>query len=480
MSHSGFDSPLRGVYDLDDQSALFRCNGMVQSIHARLSSCESILTQQTPPPQPGILLKWLTPGIGVKRWVLILLAGAVLLGLSLAALIVELYRTNPSLLWSHLLQLFRIPLWLAGGLAFFAGIALVLISVIRINMAILRPLDLEGSAVITAMMDHRRGQRGPKIVAVGGGTGTSTLLRGLKAHTSNLTAVVTVADDGGSSGRLRRDLGVLPPGDFRNNIAALARDEGLMAQLFQYRFGEGGLEGHSFGNLFITAMSAITGSFEQALIESSRVLNIRGKVLPSTLADITLMANLRESQASTTRRVVGESAIPEVVGIIEQVFLQPDDAPAYPGSVQAILSADLIVLGPGSLFTSILPNLLVPGVAQAIRSSKALKVYVCNVATQHGETENFTVTDHIRAIERHVGSGLFDIVLVNSQFPKLAPDANFQYVQVGEVGENGTGATFRVQGAPLVDGRRPWRHSSERLAQAILRILEESGRYTPE
>lgn len=429
--------------------------------------------------QPGTLLKWLTPGIGVKRWVLILLAGAALLGLSLAVLIVELYRTNPSLLWSHLLQLFQIPLWLVGGLVFVAGLTLVVISVIRINLAILRPLDLEGSAVIDAMMDHRRGQRGPKIVAIGGGTGTSTLLRGLKAHTANLTAVVTVADDGGSSGRLRRDLGVLPPGDFRNNIAALARDEGLMTQLFQYRFGEGGLEGHSFGNLFITAMSNVTGSFEQALIESSRVLNIRGKVLPSTLSDVILMADLREAQADTTRRIVGESAIPESVGAIERIFLQPDDAPAYPDAVQAILSADLVVLGPGSLFTSILPNLLVHGITQAIRSTKALRVYVCNVATQHGETENFTVVDHVRAIERHVGPGLYDLVLVNNEFPKLAPDANFQYVQVGEAGGDGAGASFRVQGAPLVDNRRPWRHHSDRLAQAIMKILEDSGRLVP-
>lgn len=427
--------------------------------------------------QPSSLLKWLTPGIGVKRWVIMLLVGAGLMGIALAMLIVEFYRARPSLLWSHILQLAQIPLWLGGILLGLSGFALVIISVIRINQVLLLPFDLDGDELIEAIMEHRRGKRGPKIVAIGGGTGTSTLLRGLKAHTTNLTAVVTVADDGGSSGRLRRDLGVLPPGDFRNNIAALARDEGLMTQLFQYRFGEGGLEGHSFGNLFITALSSVTGSFEQALVESSRVLNIKGKVLPSTLKDVTLVADLRETEANTTRRVVGESAIPEGVGTIERVFLQPDDAPAYPDAVQAILSADLIILGPGSLFTSILPNLLVRGIAEAIRSSRALKVYVCNVATQHGETENFTVVDHVRAIEHHVGKGLFDIVLANNDIRPLPQDANFAYVTLGNRSGNGSVPTFRIHEAPLVDERRPWRHQSERLAQAIVKLLEESGRY---
>jgi len=427
-------------------------------------------------PRPRTLLKWLTPGIGVKRWVGILLVGASLLGSALALLVVEFYRAHPPLLWSHLLQLARVPLWLLGLVAGIAGTACVLLATLRINQAILRPLAVKGPHIIDAMVEHQRGQRGPKIAAIGGGTGMPTLLRGLKAYTANLTAIVTVADDGGSSGRLRRDLGVLPPGDFRNNIAALARDEGLMAQLFQYRFGEGGLEGHSFGNLFITALSAVTGSFEQALIESSRVLLIRGQVLPSTLANVTLMADWREVEADVTRRVAGESAIPEVAGAIQRVFLQPEDVPAYPEAVKAILAADLIVLGPGSLFTSLLPNLLVPGIAEAVRSSSALKVYVCNVATQRGETENFTVADHVRVIEQHVGKGLFDVVLVNNAFPPLAPGSNFQYVELGDGGKNGVELNFRIYPAPLVDERRPWRHDSERLAQAVIQLLDESGR----
>lgn len=430
----------------------------------------------TQAPNPRTLIKWLTPGIGVKRWIALLLVGAGLFGLSIGLGIVEFYRARPDLLWSHYLAIANAPLWFWGTLAGVAGLALVALALLKLSQSILRPLDLGSREVIEAMVERHRGQRGPKVVAIGGGTGMPTVLHGMKAHTSNLTAVVTVADDGGSSGKLRRDLGVLPPGDFRNNIAALARDEGLMTQLFQYRFGEGGLEGHSFGNLFITALANVTGSFEQALVESSRVLVIRGKVLPSTLTDVTLMADLREPESTSTRRVTGESAIPELIGSIERVFLQPDDAPAYPEAIQSILAADLIVIGPGSLFTSILPNLLVQGITDAIRSSSALKVYICNVATQRGETEGFTVEDHIQAIERHVGRGLFDVVLINDYLPALPPDTNFAYVRRGNGSGKGLDPTLRIHGAPLVDNRRPWRHNSDLLAKAIMELLQESGR----
>lgn len=436
----------------------------------------------TQAPSPRKLLKWLTPGIGVKRWIALLLVGAALFGLSFGLGIVEFYRARPDLLWSHMLAIANAPLWFWGVLTGAAGLILVALALLKISQSILRPLDLGSSELIDAMVERQRGQRGPRVVAIGGGTGMPTVLRGMKVHTSNLTAIVTVADDGGSSGKLRRDLGVLPPGDFRNNIAALARDEALMTQLFQYRFGEGGLEGHSFGNLFITALANVTGSFEQALVESSRVLVIRGKVLPSTLTDVTLMADLREPESTSTRRVTGESAIPEMVGSIERVFLQPDDAPAYPEAIQAILAADLIVIGPGSLFTSILPNLLVQGITNAIRSSTALKVFICNVATQSGETEGFTVEDHIRAVEQHVGRGLFDIALINNYLPELPPDTNFSYVRSENDArrENGRGKAvdpaLRIHGAPLVDNRRPWRHNSDLLAKAIMDLLHESDR----
>lgn len=419
------------------------------------------------------LLKWLTPGIGVKRWMGVLFLGITALALAFALVLLAFFRANPIPPLEFILTLGGTSLWVRAGLAAAFGVALVILAVIRINRAILQPLDVGSDALIDAIMEHRQRGRGPKVVAIGGGTGLPVLLRGLKAHTSNLTAIVTVADDGGSSGRLRRDLGVPPPGDFRNNIAALARDEALMTQLFQYRFGEGGLEGHSFGNLFITALTAVTGSFEQALIESSRVLAVRGQVLPSTLSNVTLMADLREAAGSGTRRVTGESVIPTASGMIMHAFLEPENAPAYPEAVQAILSAEVIVLGPGSLFTSILPNLLVKGIAEAVRHSKALKVYVCNVATQHGETDNFSVADHVRAIEQHAGKHLFDVVLVNDEFPPLDEDANFRYVRLEH--NNGiAGMGLRVKTAPLVDIRRPWRHESKRLAQAVVELFEET------
>ncbi len=417
---------------------------------------------------PQVWLKLLTPGIGVKRWVIVFFGGVTLLGLGLAMLMVELYRAQPRSSWIHALTLDSLPLALRLTIAAALGLGAVGVGLFMMNRSILAPLAVQGPELIETLVAYQRGQRGPKIVAIGGGTGLPALLRGLKNETANLTAIVTVADDGGSSGRLRRDLGVLPPGDFRNNIAALARDEGLMTQLFQYRFGEGGLEGHSFGNLFITAMGAVTGSFEAGLAESSRVLAIKGQVLPSTLSDVTLVADLKHG-GNGRKRVEGESAIPETVGTIERVFLQPDDAPAYPEAVKAILAADLIVLGPGSLFTSILPNLLVRGLTQAIRTSKALKIYVCNVATQRGETEGYTVGDHVRVIEKHVGEQLLDIVLINDHFPALAQDVNFTYVRLEDSPDKGL--QKRIRTAPLADSLQPWRHNSEELAKAIMRLL---------
>lgn len=413
-------------------------------------------------------LKLLTPGIGVKRWVALLLAGAAIVGFGIALIILSIYQTHPLAPGYGLLTLGGAPRWLRIALALATGTALIVLAITRLSRLFLEPLKVSAPDLIEAMVEHRQRQRGPEIVAIGGGTGLPTLLRGLKAYTANLTAIVTVADDGGSSGRLRRDLGVLPPGDFRNNLAALARDEDLMTHLFQYRFGEGGLEGHSFGNLFITALSGITGSFEQALVESSRVLAIRGRVLPSTLADVTLVADLREEQI--TRRVEGESVIPEAVGTIERVYLRPEDAPAYPGAVSAILNADLVVLGPGSLFTSILPNLLVRGIADALRATRAVRVYVCNVATQHGETEGFDVLDHVRAIERQTGPGVLDVVLANDHFPPLDADANFEYVRLP--GSNGSDPGVRLVTASLIDDQRHWRHHPERLARAVVNVLE--------
>jgi uncharacterized cofD-like protein len=324
---------------------------------------------------------------------------------------------------------------------------------------------------------QRKRKQGPKVVALGGGTGLSALLKGLKTYTDHITAIVTVADDGGSSGKLRRELGVLPPGDFRNCIAALADDEALTTQLFQYRFPtphrdadtEHTLDGHSFGNLFITAMANVTGSFEKALVESGRVLAIRGQILPSTLEDVTLCADLVD-EAAAIRRVAGESAIPEARLPIERVYLEPANVPAYPPALRAILDADLVIIGPGSLFTSVLPNLLVDEITDAIRASNALKIYVCNVATQPGETDGFDLSDHVQALERHVGSDLFAFVLANESLDPLLP-ANPALTQVPQT--NPPGARYQVVTADMVDKQRPWRHNPGKLAHFLIAIYEK-------
>lgn len=320
-----------------------------------------------------------------------------------------------------------------------------------------------------------------RIVAIGGGHGLSTLLRGLKQHVGHrpgrqlgLTAIVTVADDGGSSGRLRRDMGVLPPGDFRSCLIALADSESLMTGLFQYRFGEGtGLDGHNFGNLFIAAMGEITGSFERALAESSRVLAVSGRVLPSTLHDVVLVAHLREAARGRVSRVVGESSIPKAEGVVERVRLEPEGVAAYPEAVSAILGADILLAGPGSLYTSVLPNLLVSDIARAVRVSSAVKIYVCNVATQVGETDHYSVEDHVSALERHVGCGLFPIVLANDSLD-LAQELpeGVEMVGLSEPDGSETGSSgerrYRLVRSGLVDSTCPWRHDPARLSQAIL------------
>jgi uncharacterized cofD-like protein len=273
---------------------------------------------------------------------------------------------------------------------------------------------LEGrkvTSLVLSKQNHRgRLTKGPRIVVIGGGTGLGTILRGLKEITPNLTAIVAVADDGGSSGRLRRDYGILPPGDIRSCLVAMADLEPLMEKLFQYRFsGDSDLAGHSFGNLFLTAMTDITGDFVAAIKESSKVLAVRGVVLPATLADVTLKAELIDGTIIYGESTISRSKIP-----IKQVSLEPEGSKPLPDAINAINEADVIILGPGSLFTSIIPNLLVTEIAKAIKDSKAIKIYVCNAMTQPGETTHFTAGDHLRAIINHAGFGLVDIAIVNT------------------------------------------------------------------
>lgn len=420
--------------------------------------------------------RWLRPGLGVKRWLALVMVGTTLLGLGFAVVLIDLYRTDSTdqtlltiLSYASLRFLPRIlRAVIFGGL----GVGLVIFGIYKLNRALLKPFVRPGSGVVDTLTDYHRRNRGPRIVAIGGGHGLATLLRGLKAHTGNLTAVVTVADDGGSSGRLRESLGILPPGDIRNCLAALSNDEDMLTQLFQYRFsGSSGLEGHSFGNLFITALADLTGSFESAVVESGRVLSVNGRVLPSTLHDVKLVASMELPHSLNEVRVVGESKIPEMAGRVRRVWLEPDNAPAFPPVIQAILGADIIVVGPGSLYTSILPNLLVQDLLASIDASRAVKLYVCNIATQAGETDSFTCYDHLRALEGHVGEDLFNIILCNDNYKgEMGP--NSVWVKVDEE----TLSDARTHTADLVDDSYPWRHDSVKLAQVIMDIyLERTG-----
>ncbi|MCL4275914.1 MAG: uridine diphosphate-N-acetylglucosamine-binding protein YvcK [Anaerolineales bacterium] len=417
--------------------------------------------------------RWLRPGLGVKRWLALVMVGTTLLGLGFAVILIDLYRTDSTdqtlltiLSYASLRFLPRIlRAVIFGGL----GVGLVIFGIYKLNRALLKPFVRPGSGVVDTLTDYHRRNRGPRIVAIGGGHGLATLLRGLKAHTGKLTAVVTVADDGGSSGRLRESLGILPPGDIRNCLAALSNDEDMLTQLFQYRFsGSSGLEGHSFGNLFITALADLTGSFESAVVESGRVLSVNGRVLPSTLHDVKLVASMELPHSLNEVRVVGESKIPEMAGRVRRVWLEPDTAPAFPPVIQAILGADIVVVGPGSLYTSILPNLLVQDLLASIDASRAVKVYVCNIATQAGETDSFTCHDHVRALEGHVGEDLFDVILCNDNYKgEMGP--NSVWVRVDEK----TLSDTRAYTADLVDDSYPWRHDSVKLAQVIMDIYFE-------
>ncbi|GAB4324571.1 MAG: YvcK family protein [Geminocystis sp.] len=342
-------------------------------------------------------------------------------------------------IWSNLTPVFRIfefifntldqitnyiPSHISGPLVLFLGLFLLLWGQTRTLGSITEVLKPDkDEELIDVLWHYRRLNKGTKIVAIGGGTGLSTLLRGLKEYSANITAIVTVADDGGSSGRLRREMGILPPGDIRNCMAALADEEKLLTELFQYRFTAGeGLNGHSFGNLFLTAMTNITGDLEGAIAKSSKVLAIQGKVLPATLEDVTLWARLEDG-----RVIYGESNIPDAGGKIVELGCNPTNPPATPAVVKAIQQAEYIILGPGSLYTSIIPNLLVPEIREAILNSSAPKIYVCNIMTQKGETDGYTVSDHIKAIDKVCGKKIFDAVLVQGRQP--SPEALRKYAE---------------------------------------------------
>jgi uncharacterized cofD-like protein len=421
----------------------------------------------------NVIMRWFVPGLGVKRWLVLILAGVTLLGVGSGLLLLDFYRTDTSnsailslLTYASLRFLPRLVRVLIFGAL---GAGLVGFGIWRLNRALLRPFVRPGAALVDQIASYRRLERGPRVVAIGGGHGISALLRGLKEHTRNITAVVTVADDGGSSGRLRESLGILPPGDIRTCLAALSNDEALLTQLFQYRFsGTPELVGHTFGNLFITALTDITGSFEEAVAESGRALSVSGRVLPSTLNAVRLLADVRLPHVLNEVRVAGESKIPEMAGSVRRVWLEPNSPPAFPPALQAILRADLIVVGPGSLYTSLLPNLLVPDLLAAVQASRAVKLYACNIATQAGETDLYTCSDHVHALEEHVGGDLFDIVLCNSQYEgDLGEDAQWVRADGKSLQDR------RLYCADLVDEEHPWRHASAKLARVVMDLFYE-------
>lgn len=417
-------------------------------------------------------LRWLAPGLGVKRWLLVILGGATMIGLGFAVLVLDFYRTAPETWWLPALSFLSLrflarPLRaiIFGGI----GIGFILLGTYKLNRSLLKPYMVSGKPIFDAVSAFRKKERGPRIVVIGGGTGLSAMLRGLKHHSSNLTAIVTVADDGGSSGMLRRNMGVLPPGDIRNCLTALSDDEALLTQIFQYRFGEGaGLNGHTLGNLFITALADITGSFEKAVAESGRVLAVQGRVLPSTLHDVRLIADKSTNEDKSEIRITGESNIPLVEGRIKRVWLEPDNPLAFPPAVQAILNADLVIIGPGSLFTSILPNLLVPDISEALKASRATKFFICNVATQSGETDGFTTADHIHTIEKHLNQRIFDLVICNQKQDIILP-GGVDWVRIDE----NLGEEYSTYSSDLIDPNNPWRHDSGRLAQVIMDLFYE-------
>jgi uncharacterized cofD-like protein len=423
------------------------------------------------------IFKWLYPGMRVKRWLVLMAPGVLLMVAGL---------------------FFALGPWISESMV---GLAILVLTHhgLRSRRRIsgrgccagggrLRPGALRDTA--DRAIHQRRAGAGPhgghqrtrvppalpahgqRIVVIGGGTGLSTMLRGLKRHSSNLAAIVTVSDDGGSSGRLVREYNVLPPGDIRNCLVALADNEDLMTDLFQYRFGgEGDVSGHTFGNLLLLAMTGVTGNFDEAIRKASRVLAIRGRVLPSTLERVTLTAEMADGKV-----VHGETAISAegTHSPICQVSLDPPNPEALPEAVQAILEADAVIIGPGSVYTSIAPNLLVPGLRDALRSTKAVRIYVCNVMTQPGETDGFSASDHVRAIVRHGGSGLFDTVLVNTAMPGEESLRRYAAQRAHVVRPDSDCLLkmgYRPMAANFLNESNLVRHDPQKLADAIMEII---------
>lgn len=405
------------------------------------------------------LFMWLYPGIGIKRWIFLCSFGVVLLMYGSSGMRSEDYVV---------LRVLDLVVLTSGIIILILGIKHLMTSLIN---AIIPPSRENG--LVDILYQRKQLSRGPKIAAIGGGTGLSTLLSGLKEYSANISAIVTVADDGGSSGRLRQQFDILPPGDIRNCLVALADASTMMRDLFQYRFEEGSeLAGHSFGNLFITVMTRLTGDFEKAIRETSKVLALRGQVIPSTLDNVVLAAEHRNGTITE-----GEYKIPLARLPIGRVFLKPERPQPAPEALKAIEEADIIVLGPGSLYTSIIPNLLIREISEAIAASKAIKIYVCNVMTQPGETENYCASAHVKALIEHSLPAVIDYCIVNTG--KIPTNIQKRYecqhsVPVVNDSMHIENAGYRVLGADIISISEDMvRHDPLKLARIITGLQEE-------
>lgn len=400
------------------------------------------------------IIKWFYPGLRIKRWVILLFLSFFLLVLSAIRLV---HDTN------LILKIFDSLLFVFSFIGFVAGMRFLIKSFFEVIY------PGKNKEIIDIIYEKRFLSKGPKIVAIGGGTGLSTILEGLKEYTANITAIVAVADEGGSSGRLREEFGILPPGDIRNCLVSLAEAPQLMRDLFQYRFKEGdGIKGHSFGNLFITAMTQVTGSFKDAVKESSIVLAIRGKVLPSSLDKMRLKA---EYSDGTTKE--GEDKIPREEKAIRRIYLIPQDAKPNPEVIEAIREAEIIVFGPGSLFTSIIPNLLIEQVREEIVKRDVMKLYLCNVMTQHGETDGFTAFDHLERIISHTTRDIVNCCLVNSG--RLKHNLLIKYAQEKSFPVIFDRERFKRKGVLIFEGdvvskSNYLRHNSQNTAKEIMNV----------
>ncbi|MGH7198085.1 MAG: gluconeogenesis factor YvcK family protein [Candidatus Omnitrophota bacterium] len=398
------------------------------------------------------MFKWLYPGMRVKRWILLCCFGVILCSMGFVVTITETQKTS-------------------GSLIVLLGVGIVAVSIRKIIKSVVTVLlPQRENELVNIIYQKRYLERGPRIVAIGGGSGLSVLLHGLKELTSNITAVVTVADDGGSSGRLRSQFNIPPPGDIRNCLVALADAEPLMSDLFQFRFQESGeFEGHNFGNLFILAMLKVTGDFEKAIRESSKILAIRGRVVPSTLKKVSLVALHRDGTETA-----GESNISQTRSPIERLYLKPEGCGATEDAIEAIQNADAIVVGPGSLYTSILPNLLIESLSDALARSRAPKIYLCNVMTQPHETDGLGAFQHVNAIVEHCRPEVLSHVVVNTG--PIPQNILKRYAREEAFPVSPDAAKIRALGYTVIEANIAHssdmiRHNPRRIAKIVLDVV---------